>query len=346
MAWDARHVFTMSYALPLIRAAVIAPIRRWLSEDGRDPGPFLAQADLAWVPDNDPFMLIPLRNAVRLLVAIARSEGPDSPFRIVGRHSASELGLVSAAALRGPTLREGLLRVPRVMPQHSTHELFRVTEDEAGLWISDGWAIKFGEEESLHLTQQYVAALVGAVCSAAGGAGPALSHVAIRPHPEAGLTHLNHWLGDRVSASVDRSLLIRVDTAFAARVFPASIRTAAAAQGTVSWPQLDGDRSLTDDIAVLVASILPHRRPTLDQIAAAVGTSSRSLKRQLQAEGSSFSGILERTRAEISLQKLSSANPPTLKDLATELGYSDQATLTRAVRRWTGQTPSGLKARP
>jgi AraC-like DNA-binding protein len=332
----------MAQAIPLIRAAAIAPMRRWLCATGRDPAPYLAQAGLDWVPADDPFVPVPLRGAVGLLAAAAQTGGPDTPWLMLHGQGSVDLGFVTVAAFRGPTLGDGLRRIRRAMPCHSTHEVFTVEDRGGALHVGDGWAVSLGEDGVLHLVQQYVAALADMICSVVGDR-PCLARIRMVPHPGVGFAHLRPWLGDRVEAAPDRALDLQIDAAMAARPVPPDLRARADARAPAGRCPLLRGQTLSDDVATLVTAMLPHRTPQASDAAAAAGLSVRSLRRRLTAQGGTFSGIVDRSRAGIALDRLQGPDPPSLGALASELGYADQATLTRAVRRWTGQTPRAIR---
>lgn len=333
------HKPPMTQSIPLIRAAAIAPMRRWLSEIGRDPRPLLEKAHLAWVPDTELLLPVPLRAVIRLLVEIARIEGPDAPLRCVGGQGGFEIGFIGSVALSAKTVREGLQRVALAMPLHCTHEVFIVSNHPGSLLVGDGWAMNLADDEERHLVQQYVAALIDMICSAAGTRQPCLSRVGMVPHPTAGLVHLRPWLGDRVYATERRTLDLEIPEAVANRPFPPNIREATNGRAVSDLSPLRQGQALCDDVGTLVSSMLSRTQISLDSIATAAGMSGRTLRRRLSGEGTSFSEIVDRTRALTALRRLQEETPPALKDLARELGYSDQATLTRAMRRWTGETP-------
>ncbi|WP_425045232.1 helix-turn-helix domain-containing protein [Primorskyibacter sp. S87] len=333
----------MPQSIPLIRAASIAPMRRWLREIGHSPEPFLATAGLSWVPEDDPYLPIPLRGVVALLVEISRRIGPDAPCRMVKGRGGYEIGLIGAAALCGPTVREGFQRLARSMPRHCTHEMFVVLDEGDGLHIRDGWAMDMGDTEVLHFVQQYVAALVDMICSVASGASPSADRVEIVPHPTAGLAHLRPWLGDRVLAAKDRALDVVVSNEVAAKQFTDAVQREALLQSEPDGNRLREVNCLSEDVATLVSSMLPRTTPLLEKVAASAGVSSRTLRRHLQEEGTSFSDIVERTRSQIAVDRMQSEPGTPLGDIAAELGYSDQSTLTRMVKRWTGHTPSEFK---
>ena len=74
-------------------------------------------------------------------------------------------------------------------------------------------------------------------------------------------------------------------------------------------------------------------------LAEALKTSPRTLKRQLAAEGTSFSTLVDEERRQQAMILLR-ASGSSLKDVADRLGYANLANFTRAFHRWTGTTPS------
>ena len=77
---------------------------------------------------------------------------------------------------------------------------------------------------------------------------------------------------------------------------------------------------------------------SLDEIAQALAISTRSLRRKLEQEGTSFRALLEEERKQIAIQLLSNSEMK-LDELAIHLGYTDTASFTRAFRRWLGCSP-------
>lgn len=79
--------------------------------------------------------------------------------------------------------------------------------------------------------------------------------------------------------------------------------------------------------------------PSVAEVAATLGTSARTLKRQLAGEGTSFSTLVEEELRERAFLLLRS-NSLSTKDVAASLGYSNVSNFTRAFVRWTGRTPT------
>jgi AraC-like DNA-binding protein len=94
-----------------------------------------------------------------------------------------------------------------------------------------------------------------------------------------------------------------------------------------------------------VRQALPRRDGgyrSLEEVAAALHVSPRTLKRRLGSENASFSDLLDRERKKAAVAMLS--NPRIGLDVvAHRLDYSSVSTLIRAFHRWTGQTPSAFR---
>lgn len=86
----------------------------------------------------------------------------------------------------------------------------------------------------------------------------------------------------------------------------------------------------------------PGHYPGVDDVAEQLNLSSRTLKRRLAQQGTSFSALLEEARQ---LDAIALLRKPqlSLERVATELGYADPANFTRAFKRWTGLTPSAFR---
>ncbi|MDD9719029.1 AraC family transcriptional regulator ligand-binding domain-containing protein [Dinoroseobacter sp. PD6] len=327
---------TASRSIPLIRAAAIAPMRRWLAEQAQDAGPLLARAGLDWVPEDNPLVPIPLRAGIRFLVEIARVAGPDAPMRIARERGVFEIGPIGSLALAAPTVRAALHTIARNMPRHCTHEFFTVEDCPQGVRIGDGWAINIGDAEARHHVQQYVAALVEGICHVSGASGDSLARVIMIPHPTFALGHLRPWLGDRVIPGAARPLMVEIPDAVADRPMPAG----EGRDPGQDWLPIRAGATLSDSIGTLVESMLAQTPPSIERVASAASLSPRTLRRRLADEGTTLSEIVDRTRARLAIAQLASDRPPPLGALAQELGYAHQSALTRAAKRWGVQIAS------
>lgn len=96
-----------------------------------------------------------------------------------------------------------------------------------------------------------------------------------------------------------------------------------------------------------VSYLLKHRSdadsyPTMDALAERLRMSSRTLTRKLDAEGKTFTALVDERRCT-DAQWLLSQTDLRINEVAARLGYSDSANFTRAFRKWTGKTPGTFR---
>lgn len=83
----------------------------------------------------------------------------------------------------------------------------------------------------------------------------------------------------------------------------------------------------------------PEGFRTLEQVAALLGLSSRTLKRKLAGQSVSFSEMVESERHERAQFLLRWSEQP-LEQVAQQLGYATLPNFIRAFKRWSGETPA------
>lgn len=93
------------------------------------------------------------------------------------------------------------------------------------------------------------------------------------------------------------------------------------------------------------SSLLTGSTPNCGTIARQLGTSVRTLQRQLASEGQSFRRLLDEVRRDRAVA--CAANPDDradVKSLAETTGFSGSSAFSRAFRRWTGARPTEFLA--
>ncbi|RAJ08571.1 AraC-like DNA-binding protein [Chitinophaga skermanii] len=80
---------------------------------------------------------------------------------------------------------------------------------------------------------------------------------------------------------------------------------------------------------------------SLEDIAANLGMSPRTLQRKLKEEGLKYQQLTDEVRKVLALQYL--AGNSALKEIAGILGYNEISAFNRAFKRWTGNTPSEMR---
>jgi AraC-like DNA-binding protein len=105
----------------------------------------------------------------------------------------------------------------------------------------------------------------------------------------------------------------------------------------------------TAPVAEFVFDILDdHHGPDalgVPEVAKLLGLHPRALQRLLQAEGYTFNGITDDVRRRQAWELITATAIP-FSHVATSVGLREQSSLTRAVRRWFGVSPSQLRRSP
>ena len=86
----------------------------------------------------------------------------------------------------------------------------------------------------------------------------------------------------------------------------------------------------------------PGEFPDMEAVAAALKMTSRTLRRRLEAEGTSFLAIVDDVRCSLATEYLKTTKMST-EDVAMLVGFSDTANFRRALKRWTGKGPAELR---
>ena len=103
----------------------------------------------------------------------------------------------------------------------------------------------------------------------------------------------------------------------------------------------DGQVSL-DEFAKSFFRLLPIGRAST-RLRELLGTTTRTLRRQLRDENVSFRQLMDELRAHIAMKYLQETTM-TNEDIAFALGFSDAANFRHAFRRWTKKTPARVPA--
>jgi AraC-like DNA-binding protein len=83
---------------------------------------------------------------------------------------------------------------------------------------------------------------------------------------------------------------------------------------------------------------MPRCFPSIDAMARALSMAPRTLRRRLEAEGTSYRDLLADVRRGLAIEYLRKTRM-TNEEIANRLGYSDAANFRHAFVRWTGKSP-------
>jgi len=101
---------------------------------------------------------------------------------------------------------------------------------------------------------------------------------------------------------------------------------------------------IVTDVRREVAAQLASDRARLDDVAAALAVSTRTLQRKLAEAGTNFQAVHDAARQALA-EELLRDSQLNLTDVAFMLGYREQSSFNRACRDWFGNTPARTRER-
>ena len=101
---------------------------------------------------------------------------------------------------------------------------------------------------------------------------------------------------------------------------------------------------IVTDVRREVAAQLANDRARVDDVAAALAVSTRTLQRKLAEAGTNFQAVHDAARQALAEELLRDSRL-NLTDVAFMLGYREQSSFNRACREWFGNTPARTRER-
>lgn len=109
-------------------------------------------------------------------------------------------------------------------------------------------------------------------------------------------------------------------------------------EATLRLREAEDDAPLAARARAAIAAALPSGDPACAAIAKQLGTSERTLRRTLAADGASFRAIVDDVRRDRARLLLSDRRA-SLGEIALALGFSELSAFSRAYKRWEGRAP-------
>ncbi len=104
----------------------------------------------------------------------------------------------------------------------------------------------------------------------------------------------------------------------------------------------DGCLSVIDGVQAEIRTKLPEGCPSLETVAEALRLSPARIKRELSLAGLTYRELVQATRRDLAQAYLKQRHL-SLSEISFLLGYSELSAFSRAVRRWTGESPRVLR---
>lgn len=318
----------------LVRVAALTGYFETMAGLGCDPGPLLRQQGLSADLLINPEQLIPARAAVRLLERSAAATGCMTlGLRMAEGRALANLGATSLLIAHQPTLRHALNALREFRARINSTLVLHVERAGSDIILREDFALHRPEPSrqssdlALGVLMRLCAEVLGPdwapqlVCFT--HPGPVANELPILSRLFRGPVQFDSEFNGIVFSQAD---LDRPNPRADDQLARHARRLLDAAMSPV-------ERSSTEAVEHLIRLLMPAGRASIQNCAASMGVTVRTLQRMLERESTNFTDLLTRARMQLATQYL--ANPRMrVTDVADMLGYSSIGAFTR----WHMQT--------
>jgi AraC-like DNA-binding protein len=291
---------------------------------------------------------IPLYRFANLFRGAARHAGSERFGLDVGLEMPpGDYGLWARYAGQAPTLGSAISRIVQTLHVHQTETAMRIAPRPNGHMAWEYWHPDLSRELFRQHTDHVVPVMVRFVRAYLG---PMWRPTCV----EVGYTKPLHAADLEAATSTPwmfgrHCMAIRMPSAALKAKLPAVAKQPVDGpvltySDVLAEKSLEAQFNSNDDVAAVVALRLLDGLSDIDGAARMLGTSCRTLQRQLEESGITYRALLTSIRMRRAESLIAETGKP-LKKIGADLGYSDPAHFTRAFTRHFGYSPSRLRRR-
>jgi len=333
----------------VMRVAALSGYFETMAGFGVDPRPLLREQGLTADMLTNPEQLIPARAAVALLQRSSEVTGCLTlGARMAEGRTMANLGATGLLLAHQPNLRAALETLREFRNRINSTLVLNFEEHEGEAILREDFSLSRPE-----LTRQATDLAVGVLmrlCATLLGESwsPAAVCFSHEPPPPGELGIYTRLFRRRPDFNCEFNGLIIVsgdlDRPRARSAGDADEQLGRHARQLLEAAMTPGGSSAAEDADRTIRLLLPAGRASIQSCAAALGLTVRTFQRMLDAEGESFSAILNRTRMQLATQYL--ANPRLrVTDIADMLGYGSIGAFTRWHTSVFGRPPRRERGR-
>jgi len=275
--------------------------------------------------------------------AIAQTGDPAFGLHWGERAPFTNFGIVAAVAQWAPNARTalmGLTRFQGLLFQGRPIATFDVRGQSAMIRYEVDWLPRPARRAWAEFAAVGTCGLVQQLCGRKGATlGVTFTHAA-PPY----LHEYRRILGERVSFERDWCS-VEFETAALELTLPQfneRLNEAVTSEASRALAQLEGTERCSARVYEQLAAEWPSV-PAMDDVARKLGMSGRTLRRRLKQEGKAFPTLVAQVLRDRALQLLSDPKA-SVKEVAYKLGFATPNAFHRAFKRWTGGSPSEVRA--
>ncbi len=316
----------------------ILPLFEHLEERGCQVDAVLAEAGIPPDALGDANLRLPKARFDALWrAAIAFTGDAAIALRVAVRVRPSTLGVIGHLASASDSRRDAFELVRGLTPL--LWENFACDLESQG----ETALIRFprGAREHSRFTTEYAVGLTIAMSRALGAArsDPIEARFSYPPPGHAAEYERILRLPVRFDAGEDGVLFRKAILDRSNPTADAALRTMLERYAAEQLTRIAAGRGFAERTRAALLAMLPLSDVGAEAVASRFTMSSRTLRRRLREEDTSFREIQDDVRAELARRYLANDGMG-IEEAAYQLGFSDPSAFTKAFRRWTGRTPA------
>ncbi|WP_374528184.1 AraC family transcriptional regulator [Novosphingobium sp.] len=323
----------------LVRVAALTSYFETMAGLDCDPRPLLKEQGLSADLLVNPEQLIPARAAIRLLERSAAVTGCMTlGLRMAEGRALANLGATSLLIAHQPTLRHALTALREFRARINSTLVLHVEEIDDDAILREDFALRLPEpsRQSSDLALGVLMRLCSEVLEP--GWAPRLVCFSHQGPPAADLPIFARVFRCPVQFDSELNGLILRQADLDRPNQRADDQLARHARSLLDTVMSPAERTAIQDVDQLIRLLMPAGRASIQNCAASMGVTVRTLQRMLDADGTSFSVLLNEARMQLATQYL--ANPRMrITDIAEMLGYSSIGAFSRWHRQIFGVPP-------
>ncbi|SMC84193.1 AraC family transcriptional regulator [Lentzea albidocapillata] len=330
---------------PMIRAASLRGFVPLVEELGGAPDALLARFGISRGSLEADDELVPITAHDRMLDAAADALGcPDFGLRLAERQDLGILGPLAIAVESSSTVAEALRCASRFMFVHSTALSVDVRPDPHGRRGVVALTYYKDLRESMYSPQamELGLGLFHRVSVALLGGLTGLRSVEFPHGPVSPVRRYLDFFGCDVRFGAPAGALCVERQVLDERFATANETTRGIALGHLTTQYPDSTGAIPARVRLAIAETLGVSAPSVVAVARLLATHPRTLQRQLAREGTSFETVLDDVRRDAAHRFITGTDLP-LSQVTTLVAFTEQSSLSHAVRRWFGLSPRELR---
>jgi len=298
----------------------------------------LAEVKLTPLILHEPEALIPLKQALELIEAIAAKEGIEQFGLLAGQQtSIAHLGALGRLLCHSLSLHNAINSLIGLIHSYNSGEHIWLESQAEAVWLCRKFTQKLEMDypQSVH----YSLILLIQLVRLAAGSQWQPKEVCLTTDPIPNMDQVELFSDTKIHFNQTKTAIL-IPKSLLSLTLP-NCECYGQQQQNNDYKMLqsfDYSTGFLEAIKHIIVTQFRQGYPNIELIAEILGISVRSLQRQLKQFNLNYSQLVEQTRFEYSV-KLLRDPAHKIADIAVEIGYKDAANFARAFKRWTGISP-------